>query len=103
MAWTKTHDQLQRVLNQLEDLDAGVVAFRVADLPEPIAAQWLESESERLRRLVKAMGDQFAGPVREFEGSNKRADTHKKSTACGRSSSFPSQGPRRTLRVITPR
>ena len=57
--WSKTHDDLQRVLNQLDDLNAGVVAFRVDSLPEPIAAQWLESESKRLEKLIRLMGEQM--------------------------------------------
>ena len=56
--WTPTHDELQRVLNQLDDLNAQVVTFKVENLSEHEAAGWLRSEGRRLERLVRATGDE---------------------------------------------
>lgn len=58
--WSEAHDRLQRVLNQLEDLDAQVVTFRVDQLSEIEAEGWYRSESLRLGRLVQATGDKYA-------------------------------------------
>jgi hypothetical protein len=59
MAWTETHSRLQRVLNELDDMNAGVVAFRVEALSETEAAGWLASESRRLAKYVRASGEQY--------------------------------------------
>ena len=54
---TETHEELRKVLDRLDSLNAGIVRFKVEDLSEHEANGWLRSERRRLEKLVGMLGD----------------------------------------------